>query len=100
MKKGLTEGVGGDLSLVKCTPPFYKLRVYILCIILFTCRVANHMGYQATSDSSDFSTFVPFDKPEHYNDYCNIEDSDWNQNQHRVNNNIINETTKLMLYLI
>ena len=63
---------------------------------MFTCRVANHMGYQPTSDILDFSTFVPFNKSEHYNEYCNIEDSDWNQNQHKVNNNI-NETTNAII---
>ena len=46
-------------------------------------RVANHMGNQP--DKSDFSMFFPFNKPEHYNEYCKIENSDWKTNQAKVN---------------
>jgi hypothetical protein len=46
------------------------------------------MGNQPTSDSdklkTDFSMFFPFNKPEHYNEYCEIEQSDWNTNQAKV----------------
>ena len=42
--------------------------------------VANHMGPVGT----DYSTIEPFNKPEHYHDYCLIEDKDFQTNQWKV----------------
>lgn len=46
------------------------------------------MGNQPTDDiekrKSDFTMFFPFNKPEHYNEYCEIEQSDFSTNQAKV----------------
>ena len=38
--------------------------------------VANHMG----KDEKNFEDNFPFNKPEHYHDYCLIEDYDFDHN--------------------
>lgn len=40
--------------------------------------VFNHVGY--VPNGNDFSEIVPFNKPEHYHEWCEISTSDWDQN--------------------
>jgi len=44
--------------------------------------VANHVG----PVKSDYKSIYPFNKAEHYHDYCEIRDQDWDNNQWRVEN--------------
>eukprot|EP01022_Parablepharisma_sp_SALTPOND_P029956 TRINITY_DN74_c0_g2_i2.p1 TRINITY_DN74_c0_g2~~TRINITY_DN74_c0_g2_i2.p1 ORF type:complete len:465 (-),score=24.10 TRINITY_DN74_c0_g2_i2:75-1469(-) len=44
--------------------------------------VANHVGPVGT----DYHTIFPFNRPEHYHDYCEIRDEDFHNNQWRVEN--------------
>jgi len=44
--------------------------------------VANHVAPVGT----DYRTIVPFNKPEHYHDYCEISNEDFKHNQWRVEN--------------
>ena len=44
--------------------------------------VANHVGF--VPGGMDFSVINPFNKPEHYHDYCIIQKSDFRNNQYRV----------------
>jgi alpha-amylase len=43
--------------------------------------VFNHVGY--VPNGNDFSEIVPFNKPHHYHEQCEITQSDWDTNNRR-----------------
>eukprot|EP00122_Pirum_gemmata_P005334 Pgem_evm1s4855 len=60
---------GSEEELRELIEECHKRNIYIMIDV-----VANHMGNQPNRD--DFSMFEPFNKPEHYHNYCDI--NDWN----------------------
>jgi len=46
--------------------------------------VANHFSWPGPVSTIDYSSFTPFNSPDHYHSWCAIQDSDYENNQNAV----------------
>jgi len=73
----LNSHFGSENDLHELIDACHKKGIWVMVDV-----VANHVGPVGT----DYHTIVPFNKPEHYHDYCDIRQEDWHNNQWRVEN--------------
>lgn len=68
---------GGEEELKELVEECHKRDIWVMVDV-----VGNHMGPVNT----DYSQLYPFNKQEHYHDYCTINGDDFIHNQNRVEN--------------
>jgi alpha-amylase len=75
--ESLNEFFGDESSLKELVDECHKRDIWVMIDV-----VANHVG----PVNNDYSSIKPFNSPNHYHDFCSIEQSDYDNNQWRVEN--------------
>ncbi|TNV79756.1 hypothetical protein FGO68_gene5734 [Halteria grandinella] len=64
---------GTEEDLKQLVQSAHSLNMNVMVDVVF-----NHVGY--VPEGNDFSDIVPFNKPDHFHDRCDIQQSDWDTN--------------------